>query len=276
MGLRFRRSIKVMPGVRMYFSGSGVSTSIGPRGASINIGPRGTSANVGIPGTGLSYRSKLASPQKAYSAAQSTQAFSNLVGDASDGGPTFTCAPEETVYRISALLAAALTAGASANEVELRIAGLLPERIGRATCVQLAKALLTIALGHDGTSYKGTAAVRRALTKCGLRDTGLVTDAVSAVRASLKARRGEQVESSLPVEWYRIGDLLLSREYEAPSLRARVPELSLLEFHRMQIELGAKRLAVIDLLDPPGRYHFLWLLFAAAPIGLLVLAAIAR
>jgi hypothetical protein len=48
-----------MPGVRLNFSKSGISTSIGPRGAGINLSSRGNTMHVGIPGTGLSYRSSL-------------------------------------------------------------------------------------------------------------------------------------------------------------------------------------------------------------------------
>ena len=59
MGLRFRRSVRLFPGVRLNFSASGVSTSIGVRGASVTVGARGTYANVGLPGTGLSYRTRL-------------------------------------------------------------------------------------------------------------------------------------------------------------------------------------------------------------------------
>jgi hypothetical protein len=59
MGLRYRRSVRLFPGVRLNFSRSGVSTSIGVRGASVTIGPRGTYANVGLPGSGLSYRTRL-------------------------------------------------------------------------------------------------------------------------------------------------------------------------------------------------------------------------
>lgn len=58
MGLRFRRSVKLLPGVRLNFSLSGVSATLGPRGASVNVGPRGTFANVGL-GGGLSYRTRL-------------------------------------------------------------------------------------------------------------------------------------------------------------------------------------------------------------------------
>lgn len=59
MGLRFRRSLTIIPGVRLNFGTGGASLSVGPRGASVNVGPRGTFANVGLPGTGLSYRQRL-------------------------------------------------------------------------------------------------------------------------------------------------------------------------------------------------------------------------
>ena len=61
MGFRFRRSVRLFPGVRLNFSGSGISTSIGVRGASVTVGPRGSQLNVGLPGTGLSYRQPLSS-----------------------------------------------------------------------------------------------------------------------------------------------------------------------------------------------------------------------
>lgn len=62
MGLRFRRSVRLFPGVRLNFSRSGVSTSVGMRGASLTIGSRGTYANVGLPGSGLSQRTRLDPP----------------------------------------------------------------------------------------------------------------------------------------------------------------------------------------------------------------------
>ena len=57
MGLRYRKSIKLMPGVKLNLSRSGISTSIGKRGATVNFSKRGTRATVGIPGSGLSYSS---------------------------------------------------------------------------------------------------------------------------------------------------------------------------------------------------------------------------
>jgi hypothetical protein len=59
MGLRFRRSIRLMPGVRLNFGLSGVSATLGPRGASVNVGSRGAFLNLGLPGTGLSSRTRL-------------------------------------------------------------------------------------------------------------------------------------------------------------------------------------------------------------------------
>jgi hypothetical protein len=60
MSLRFRKTIKLLPGVRLNLSRGGISTSIGRRGATLNIGgKRGPRATVGLPGTGLSYTERL-------------------------------------------------------------------------------------------------------------------------------------------------------------------------------------------------------------------------
>lgn len=59
MAIRFRKSIKLAPGIRWNISGSGSSWTVGPRGASVGIGKRGAFLNTGIPGTGLSSRSRL-------------------------------------------------------------------------------------------------------------------------------------------------------------------------------------------------------------------------
>lgn len=59
MGIRFRRRIRLAPGVHLNLSGSGVSLSAGPRGASITVGKNGVYRNIGIPGTGLYSREKI-------------------------------------------------------------------------------------------------------------------------------------------------------------------------------------------------------------------------
>lgn len=57
MGFRFRRTVQILPGIRLNLSKSGVSTSLGVPGASINLSGRGTRSTVGLPGTGMSFSS---------------------------------------------------------------------------------------------------------------------------------------------------------------------------------------------------------------------------
>ena len=65
MGIRFAKSIKIGNFLRLNFSKSGLSATLGKKGASVNIGGKGAYLNlspsaVGIKGTGLSYRQKIA------------------------------------------------------------------------------------------------------------------------------------------------------------------------------------------------------------------------
>ena len=55
MGFRFRKSVKIAPGLKLNLSKSGGSLSIGGRGATVNLSNRGVRSTYGIPGTGLSY-----------------------------------------------------------------------------------------------------------------------------------------------------------------------------------------------------------------------------
>ena len=65
MALRFRRSFKIAPGVRVNIGKNGLSSiSVGTRGASMSFGKSGTYSNVGIPGTGLSFRNKVGGSSK--------------------------------------------------------------------------------------------------------------------------------------------------------------------------------------------------------------------
>lgn len=59
MSLRFRKRIKIAPGVTLNLGKTGVSTTLGGRGASVNVGKQGVHTNAGIPGTGLSMRTKV-------------------------------------------------------------------------------------------------------------------------------------------------------------------------------------------------------------------------
>jgi hypothetical protein len=58
MSWRFRKSFKVIPGVRLNLSRSGLSASIGGAPITVNIGPHGLVGTASLPGTGISYRHK--------------------------------------------------------------------------------------------------------------------------------------------------------------------------------------------------------------------------
>ena len=62
MGFRFRRRVKLFPGVAVNVSATGISTSFGGPGATVNVGRRGTRATIGLPGTGVSYSERLSGP----------------------------------------------------------------------------------------------------------------------------------------------------------------------------------------------------------------------
>lgn len=53
MSWLFRRSVRLFPGVRLNFSRSGITTTVGPRGARVTLGGKRTRVTTGIPGTGL-------------------------------------------------------------------------------------------------------------------------------------------------------------------------------------------------------------------------------
>ena len=55
MGWRFRKSFKILPGVRVNLGKGSISVSLGGKGITINIGKHGTRTTVSIPGTGWSY-----------------------------------------------------------------------------------------------------------------------------------------------------------------------------------------------------------------------------
>lgn len=59
MSFRYRKSIKLLPGVRLNIGKRGTSFTLGRRGASVNVGRQSSHLNVGIPGSGLSYRTSL-------------------------------------------------------------------------------------------------------------------------------------------------------------------------------------------------------------------------
>ena len=56
MGFRFRRSVKILPGLRLNLGKKSASVSAGVRGAHVTLRPgHKVRTTVGLPGTGLSY-----------------------------------------------------------------------------------------------------------------------------------------------------------------------------------------------------------------------------
>ena len=57
MGWRFRKSLKLLPGVRLNFGKGGLtSTTLGGRWFKTNLSGRGVKHTVSVPGTGVSYQ----------------------------------------------------------------------------------------------------------------------------------------------------------------------------------------------------------------------------
>lgn len=96
MGLRFSRRVSIFPGVRLNFSASGVSTTIGVRGASVTLGGRyGATANLGIPGSGLSLRI----PLKSSSAHAPSDVGRNPIADAVIQGTLYPSGPAPVAHQ---------------------------------------------------------------------------------------------------------------------------------------------------------------------------------
>lgn len=59
MAWRYRRSVKLLPGIRMNMGRKGVTSfSFGGRGMTVNVNKRGTKTTYSLPGTGLSYQTQ--------------------------------------------------------------------------------------------------------------------------------------------------------------------------------------------------------------------------
>ena len=87
MGFRFRRSMKILPGIRLTVGKSSVGISAGVPGARVSLNSRGrVTTSAGIPGSGLywteskSLRKKRAKKKSARNV-ESTRTEENIVDD---------------------------------------------------------------------------------------------------------------------------------------------------------------------------------------------------
>jgi hypothetical protein len=72
MAWRFRKTFKVMPGLKLNLTNRGLSATVGVSPFSVNLGPRGVYGNVGIPGTGIWTRQRLDTPHSSQPVSQPT------------------------------------------------------------------------------------------------------------------------------------------------------------------------------------------------------------
>src|SRR5260221_11589250 len=59
MSWRFRKTFKVLPGVKLNLTRRGLSATFGAAPFSVNVGPNGVYGNASIPGTGIWDRQRL-------------------------------------------------------------------------------------------------------------------------------------------------------------------------------------------------------------------------
>jgi hypothetical protein len=62
MAFRFQKCIKILPGLQLNVSKTGISWTAGTRGASVTSRYGNLTGNVGLPGAGLSYRKRIDLP----------------------------------------------------------------------------------------------------------------------------------------------------------------------------------------------------------------------
>jgi hypothetical protein len=87
MAVRFRKSFKLAPGVRMNLSGGGIGWTLGARSASVGIGKKGIYLNTGIPGSGPSLRETVGGSSRSQDTRSSltTTSLSIAIGIHDDG-----------------------------------------------------------------------------------------------------------------------------------------------------------------------------------------------
>lgn len=115
MGIRFRRSIKIAPGLKLNLNKKSVSLTAGKRGAHFTVNSKGKrTTSVGIPGTGLSYvktSDSSASAKKKHSSANNMNSTEDMqMGTNSNGGKKKgSCLPKVIVaFVIIGIIGAAL------------------------------------------------------------------------------------------------------------------------------------------------------------------------
>lgn len=64
MGFRFRKSKKILPGVKINLGKSGVGATFGGKAGRVSLSPKGTSVGFSLPGTGISYNERVGTKKR--------------------------------------------------------------------------------------------------------------------------------------------------------------------------------------------------------------------
>ncbi len=59
MAIRFRKSFKLTPGLRLNIGKRGASLRVGPKGAGYTVGTSGQRVSASVPGTGVGFSSRI-------------------------------------------------------------------------------------------------------------------------------------------------------------------------------------------------------------------------
>ena len=81
MPIRFRKTFKVLPGVKINLSRGGISTTVGPRGFHLTFNKSGVRQSVGLPGTGLSESSYLVKKESEHNSQQNHETTEHEGGE---------------------------------------------------------------------------------------------------------------------------------------------------------------------------------------------------
>lgn len=104
MGFKFRKSIKVAPGVKVNVTHKGIGVSAGVKGARISTGPSGSRITTSLPGTGISYEQRIGKSKKAKQRKLPTQSnsYSNMNESEYNTAEQFEPIKETQTYLVTA------------------------------------------------------------------------------------------------------------------------------------------------------------------------------
>jgi hypothetical protein len=87
MPVRFRKSFKVFPGVKVNMSKGGVSFTVGAKGYHLNFSKRGVRQTVGLPGSGISQTSYLVKNESEHKTRKTDETEQKTAADVQDAEP---------------------------------------------------------------------------------------------------------------------------------------------------------------------------------------------